>query len=443
MSSIGANPPAPKRKKKKLKGKKKVVRRGRSRVSKARRGTVHTQLRAANYGDVPFILGSSLNTHNLIGATQKTLHIERSHSPNAVGRYPGAHAAGAAAGSRTGGGGGAGGSADASAQAVAAAAAATETARALTYADAGAAAQAAGQFDNLPAQPSYAPPPQAAAPVAAPVAAPPPQAPAEVVAPQHTLAVSYASAPQHAAPGSYSAAPVPVAETYSDAAAAGVYGSAAPPPAAPGQPPYATDAALATQAELQAAGAAAQAAAQGYPAPVSGAAFEEDPAGDWSDSGDARDGDGGRHPRAPAAAHSDDGGSSRSSETGNGAARGAAPTLPPASGSSRAHLPERDTGAVIRDLEAEFEELSQRYTQLLRAASGVGSGEPGARAAELNDVIEEMQRKGHQLFLLRRSVETVKHERERSPVHSPEASRRKVAALRTLQHFRELQMSES
>ena len=58
-----------------------------------------------------------------------------------------------------------------------------------------------------------------------------------------------------------------------------------------------------------------------------------------------------------------------------------------------------------------------------------------ASARELQAVIEELERKGQQLYLLKKSMNAPS--RERGVVVSPEASRRKAAALKLLHEFRE------
>ena len=56
--------------------------------------------------------------------------------------------------------------------------------------------------------------------------------------------------------------------------------------------------------------------------------------------------------------------------------------------------------------------------------------------AALSDLVERMERKGQQLYLIKRYEQVSRDLRERSPVRSPGAFRKKVEALRVLHRYK-------
>ena len=102
-----------------------------------------------------------------------------------------------------------------------------------------------------------------------------------------------------------------------------------------------------------------------------------------------------------------------------------------------------DMSSVMHSLESEFKELNQRYSALLNAASQNASGDgPVMDDVTLNralsDLIERMENKGQQLYLLKRHRKLQEHLSERTPIHSPDAVKKKVKALSLLREFKEL-----
>lgn len=107
----------------------------------------------------------------------------------------------------------------------------------------------------------------------------------------------------------------------------------------------------------------------------------------------------------------------------------------------------REFSQVVGELEKEFNDLNRRYKHLVALAAEGKS----KHADELLNVIQQLQQKGHQLHLMRRFVLTRSilvitlpprgldtPIPEKSPIVSPESSRKKAAALRILHDFREL-----
>mmetsp|Transcript_22748 Transcript_22748/g.59456 ORF Transcript_22748/g.59456 Transcript_22748/m.59456 type:complete len:93 (-) Transcript_22748:444-722(-) len=88
-------------------------------------------------------------------------------------------------------------------------------------------------------------------------------------------------------------------------------------------------------------------------------------------------------------------------------------------------------------MEEDYNELNARYKEMVAAGKSGG----GVESTELMEVIQQLQQKGYQLHLMRKGLLPVPF--KAPPTTSPEEQRRKVAALRILQDFREQQSGGS
>jgi hypothetical protein len=83
-----------------------------------------------------------------------------------------------------------------------------------------------------------------------------------------------------------------------------------------------------------------------------------------------------------------------------------------------------DMGSVAESLEQELQVLNERYQDLLRlsAAEHGGASNPD-RTLALEHILAQIERRGQQLYLLRKSQSEVQDASERSVLHSPDAAR--------------------
>ena len=87
--------------------------------------------------------------------------------------------------------------------------------------------------------------------------------------------------------------------------------------------------------------------------------------------------------------------------------------------------------------------LNQRYQELLKLSAVEQGGAPDPeRTLALEHILAQIERRGQQLFLLRKSQSEVEDASERSVLHSPEAARKKAASLKLLQQFKNLNSAQ-
>ncbi|CAK9007332.1 Reticulocyte-binding protein 2 homolog a [Durusdinium trenchii] len=103
-----------------------------------------------------------------------------------------------------------------------------------------------------------------------------------------------------------------------------------------------------------------------------------------------------------------------------------------------------EIGSLVGSLREELEGLQAEYQATLASVSNedISRGIPTETSESLGDLVERIETKAQQLFLLQQHEQHLAQSRSRSPVRSPKAFKRKVRALRTLHKFR-LEENES
>lgn len=89
---------------------------------------------------------------------------------------------------------------------------------------------------------------------------------------------------------------------------------------------------------------------------------------------------------------------------------------------------------ATRMLEEEFKELSSQYAEVMARGAEVEGDDNGESVGSLLELIGKLHAKGQQLSLMKKGM---KGKDFRMPVYSPEAIKKKAAALHILQEFRE------
>jgi hypothetical protein len=105
-----------------------------------------------------------------------------------------------------------------------------------------------------------------------------------------------------------------------------------------------------------------------------------------------------------------------------------------------AAVPEAALGALLASLRLELGQLELQYDTLCTAASNraAGAADRAAATAGASEVLAAMDNKRSQLALLQHAEHGTLSGPMRSPVRNPEAAAKRVEALRTVAHLKEL-----
>jgi hypothetical protein len=113
------------------------------------------------------------------------------------------------------------------------------------------------------------------------------------------------------------------------------------------------------------------------------------------------------------------------------------------SASESARSADSEAAQVMATLRHELEDLRAQYQAALAGVSArdISHGVSADKPLELMALVDKIEGKGQQLFLLDRYRQAMLDSRSRSPVRSPKAFDKKVHALRALQALREAELS--
>jgi hypothetical protein len=105
-----------------------------------------------------------------------------------------------------------------------------------------------------------------------------------------------------------------------------------------------------------------------------------------------------------------------------------------------AAVPEAALGALLASLQSELGQLEQQYGTLCTAASNraASAADRASATAGASEVLAAMDNKRSQLALLQHAEHGTLSGPMRSPVRNPEAAAKRVEALRTVAHLKEL-----